>query len=910
MTHLIRLTWMASFAVLAIGLVPGCDSQPPRRGGEPTTECTPADCLDDDLCTIEECVDTDGSGVEECVNTPIACEDGLVCDPETGNCAGGAGAACDTDDDCTTGAVCEGGECVERPAVACEDVEDCDDGEFCNGLEVCVENLCEAGPSPCSPGQRCDEDGDVCVEATAVELANPEVDFANLIAGASTELVAPQPAVPLQEDDTVCVCAWSADGDGTFTPNPGCGTTYTPRATDTVISVEVVCFRNEIVYASEEYDQPVTVWVAGDCATSADCNDFDLCTLDACNNETGECMYQPIACPAEQGCDPGTGDCELRCPAGALAGSSWRLVSVGDLGADPVEVPPDYFLTLKFKADDDVWTGDVDCNGCGGTYESSEGCAISISDAICTEAGCSDTKPYTDLLEAAGRYNVTEDALLLYSVAWESGVWRVLTYEVLGLSLCETDSDCDDGLFCTGVETCGADGLCDAGTDPCEPDTEDCDEEADTCVRISINGHFELTLGPDTFTGGASDDPFYASLVFNTPTGTNLPSLQNFDILDGGAGNDELNAEFNFTAGATTVQPTIWDIEEFYITDFGTAATTLSFANITGCNAVNSTNGTNANALVLDNVPDPLDLGITGTNAGMTVNYSTNATSAADDSMTLSLNNVAAGTVTINSTGVNGLESVSIDSAGAPNTLSTLVQGTGTSMTTLTCTGDQDLAITGALPAFTTINCAGATGAFTMGTNVASAGNVTIIGGAGSDVLYGSPSTGDSITGNDGNDRINVLGAGTGTGAANQADAVSGGSGNDIFAFQASTLVNLCATSAGTTSITRITDFNVATDKISLVNDAAAHTSITLQTPQTIGTAANLTAVYAGITAIAVSVNAGAANGVVVTVSAGAAAGTYLYINDATVAVSNAADMLVNITGINGTLAVSNFQFN
>ncbi|MCP4247967.1 MAG: DUF4214 domain-containing protein, partial [bacterium] len=112
------------------------------------------------------------------------------------------------------------------------------------------------------------------------------------------------------------------------------------------------------------------------------------------------------------------------------------------------------------------------------------------------------------------------------------------------------------------------------------------------------------------------------------------------------------------------------------------------------------------------------------------------------------------------------------------------------------------------------------------------------------------------------------------------------------------------------TSVTRITDFDVATDKISLVNDAAAFTSITLQTPQTVGIAANLTAVYAGITAIAVSVNGGAANGVVVTVSAGAAAGTYLYVNDATGAVSNANDMLVNITGITTTLSTTNFQFN
>ncbi len=133
-----------------------------------------------------------------------------------------------------------------------------------------------------------------------------------------------------------------------------------------------------------------------------------------------------------------------------------------------------------------------------------------------------------------------------------------------------------------------------------------------------------------------------------------------------------------------------------------------------------------------------------------------------------------------------------------------------------------------------------------MGTNVASAGNVTIIGSSGSDVLYGSASSSDVISGKDGNDRLNVLGADTGAGAANQADTCKGGSGHDIFAFQASTLVNICATSAGTTAVTWITDFNMATDKISLVKDAAAFTGITLQTPQTVGTAATLTASSTG----------------------------------------------------------------
>ena len=67
--------------------------------------------------------------------------------------------------------------------------------------------------------------------------------------------------------------------------------------------------------------------------------------------------------------------------------------------------------------------------------------------------------------------------------------------------------------------------------------------------------------------------------------------------------------------------------------------------------------------------------------------------------------------------------------------------------------------------------------------------------------------------------------------------------------------------------------------------------------------------VYDGITAIAASTAGGALSASIVTVSAGARAGTYLYVNDATGGVSAAADMLVNITGISGTLTASDFVF-
>jgi len=46
------------------------------------------------------------------------------------------------------------------------------------------------------------------------------------------------------------------------------------------------------------------------------------------------------------------------------------------------------------------------------------------------------------------------------------------------------DSICDDGLFCSGVETCDAVADCQAGSDPCAGDT--CDDTTDSCGGVVV----------------------------------------------------------------------------------------------------------------------------------------------------------------------------------------------------------------------------------------------------------------------------------------------------------------------------------------------------------------------------------------------------------------------------------------
>ncbi|MFA5800372.1 MAG: MopE-related protein [Candidatus Peribacteraceae bacterium] len=61
---------------------------------------------------------------------------------------------------------------------------------------------------------------------------------------------------------------------------------------------------------------------------------------------------------------------------------------------------------------------------------------------------------------------------------------------------CDAASDCNDGLFCTGTETCNAGGLCVAGGgNPCLVGTPYCVEASDSCVECTADAH----CGADEF---------------------------------------------------------------------------------------------------------------------------------------------------------------------------------------------------------------------------------------------------------------------------------------------------------------------------------------------------------------------------------------------------------------------------
>ena len=174
-------------------------------------------------------------------------------------------------------------------------------------------------------------------------------------------------------------------------------------------------------------------------------------------------------------------------------------------------------------------------------------------------------------------------------------------------------------------------------------------------------------------------------------------------------------------------------------------------------------------------------------------------------------------------------------------------------------------------------------------------------GNAGNNVITGNTAN-NLLNGSAGNDTLNG-GAGL--------DTLTGGTGNDVFLFQfsQSTVANP----------DRITDFAINSDKIDLLSAAGG----VLPAPAAFSRAANSAATTLNnvITAVFTDAN-GAVTGnqalginsaALVQVTTAGIAGTYIIVNDNVAGFQSANDLLVNVTGITGTLpalgniTVSNF---
>ncbi|HRD49593.1 MAG TPA: DUF4214 domain-containing protein [Candidatus Contendobacter sp.] len=431
-------------------------------------------------------------------------------------------------------------------------------------------------------------------------------------------------------------------------------------------------------------------------------------------------------------------------------------------------------------------------------------------------------------------------------------------------------------------------------------------------IDLAVNGKMTLAAG-------AGND----TVILGTPTAADLAATDSISGGDGTADVLALTSAGVVNLSADPDRTVLTNFEILRVTDaigadlniskFGLNYLQVGTAQAAAWTVSGFTSGATVETRAAASFTASLGIGITNaTNAGT------------QDTLNIKLNAdlPAAATVYDVLLGVPGIETLNISTAdqnvatvsAAPAAdgykLVTPAAGDA-NITTINLTGDRyfEYAATATSSAIATVNAAGLSGNLKIDlTAFAGTQGVVVTGGSGTNTLTGS-AKGDILTGGAKVDTLSGLagddtisgGAGNDniTGGAGK-DTLTGGDGADTFVY---TTLTDSVLSPATDGPDRIIDLVAGTDKIDVTT-----------VPATILQGAAFTAVGTGALSTDIAsalANGGgvgiAANAVAVVTITGTGAGTYLIINDGTVGYLNTADAVINITGVSGTLATTDF---
>ncbi|MCX8072135.1 MAG: hypothetical protein N3C12_06765 [Candidatus Binatia bacterium] len=388
-----------------------------------------ADCRDADLCTTERC-GADGNCIfTPTVCTPLdACHDTGVCDPATGLCSNPPkpeGASCDDGNSCTENDRCVAGTCIGEE-VQCTGADGCHDAGACDPRTGLCPNPRPDG-TPCSDGNPCTEN-DRCV---AGRCRGEAID---------------------------CSTA-----DGCHDPgacNPETGLCPNPQPDGTTCDDGDLCTRNDQCVQSRCRGTPVDCSQADGChdvgacdpstglcpnprPDGTPCSDANLCTTgDRC--EQSICVGTPKDCSVTDGChdvgvcNPATGLCPNPRPDGTPC-SDANLCTINDRCVESVCVGTPRDCSTTGGGCHDVGTCDPRTGQCPNQRPDGTPCSTGlfcVVDEVCTGGFCG------------------------------GGQSR----------------NCDNGLFCDGVEACDENSRqCVSAETPCSSG-EVCLEAEDLCA--------------------------------------------------------------------------------------------------------------------------------------------------------------------------------------------------------------------------------------------------------------------------------------------------------------------------------------------------------------------------------------------------------------------------------------------
>jgi hypothetical protein len=436
----------------------------------------------------------------------------------------------------------DGGLPDSSPPPACEVSADCDDGNPCNGSERCIEGTCRQGsPVVCDDGVDCT--ADTCDETTGECYSLADHTRCELGATCDVEEGCRRRACG---DASECDDGQFCNGSE-FCIDGSCEPGAPPRCDDGLDCTDDRCdaASNDCLHAANDALCDDGRYCNGVESCDAEvgcrpgrpvsCDDGDDCTLDACDETLGRCTSQPAdadrdgypscAC-AGPPCDCDDTDVTVN------PGMTEQCRDLRDNDCDRLIDCDD-----EDDCRDDPRCRDVPCETHGDCDDGSlcngaercvdgrcgPGAPLDCDDGVdCTIDGC--------LEELGGCISDPEDGLCAPGERCDP------VFGCVG-GVCISDDECDNGLFCDGVEACDrATGLCGTGRPvECADDvdcTDDrCDEALDRCAAIPRNALCDDGLFCD---GEETCDPRRGCISGPDPCGSDDPCLIGFCIEDMG----------------------------------------------------------------------------------------------------------------------------------------------------------------------------------------------------------------------------------------------------------------------------------------------------------------------------------------------------------------------------------------
>jgi cysteine-rich repeat protein len=483
------------------------------------------ECLDGDICTVtDHCED----GV--CVGTPVECNDDNPCTKDSCNGLGGCAyesivALCDDGDACTLGDICQEGACTGSTSLTCDDgnpcTDDscgeagcvfeanavgCDDGNACTSTDTCGAGACKGAQVACDDGNLCTTDscdiGSGCVNANNTQ---PCDDGDGCTQGDScTDGACSAGAATTCDDGNLCTDD-ACDGNlgCIFSPNAlDCDDKNSCTTGDSCVEGNCIglgdlscddgnpctedaclpdggCAHTNVVGLCSDGDACTAndTCVDGGCVSGApiSCDDGNPCTDEAC--EGGDCLFTANASECDDGnaCTTGDSCADGACKAAGALGCDDGNTCTND-GCDPSTGCTHTPHELPCS-DGDLCTINDQCNEgvClgGGILACDDSVFCNGAEACDPNTGCKPGNPPN-----------VDDGVDCTVDACDEEADVVFHTPV--------SEECDDDLFCNGVETCDPAGGCQDGAAPviddgipCTLDT--CDEAADTVVHTAVN---------------------------------------------------------------------------------------------------------------------------------------------------------------------------------------------------------------------------------------------------------------------------------------------------------------------------------------------------------------------------------------------------------------------------------------